>query len=280
LQRPAALRATESFVERALTTRRRRAVVRNNVGVAIHPAAHGFETGAGDYERARPDYPPEAGRWLAERLDLRPGRRVVDIAAGTGKLTRVLVATGANVVAVEPVAGMRARLAGALPDVELLDGVAEAIPLPDASVDAATVAQAFHWFDGDRALTEIHRITRQGSRLAVVYNRRPLEHPLQADLDAILRPLRGQTPAYAGRWRDAFLRTRRWGSLQETTLPNVQLLDREAVVARVASTSFIAKLPGERRAEVLDQVRALVKGRQEPIELPYVCELYVWTRLP
>jgi ubiquinone/menaquinone biosynthesis C-methylase UbiE len=254
--------------------------MRNNVAVAIHPAAHGFETGAGDYERARPDYPAEAGRWLAERLDLRPGRRVVDIAAGTGKLTRVLVATGANVVAVEPVAGMRARLAAALPDVELLDGVAEAIPLPDGTVDAATVAQAFHWFDGERALTEIHRVTRLGSRLAVVYNRRPLEHPLQADLDAILRPLQGETPAYAGTWRDAFDRTPLWGSLQETTLPNVQLLDREGVVARVASTSFIAELPSPRRAEVLDQVRALVSGRTEPIELPYVCELYVWTRLP
>jgi ubiquinone/menaquinone biosynthesis C-methylase UbiE len=261
-------------------TDRRCAVMRNNVAVAIHPAARAFETGAGDYERARPDYPAQAGRWLAERLDLRPGRKVVDLAAGTGKLTRVLVGTGANVVAIEPVAGMGARLAAALPDVELLDGVAEAIPLPDGSVDAATVGQAFHWFDGDRALAEIHRVTREGSRLAVVYNRRPLEHPLQAELDAILRPLRGQTPAYSGRWRDAFVRTRLWGSLQETTLPHVQLLDREGVVARVASTSFIAELPDERRAEVLDQVRALVKGRPEPLELPYVCELYVWTRIP
>ena len=112
--------------------------------MAIHPSAHGFQTAAGDYERARPDYSDEAGGWLAEQLDLRPGRKVVDSAAGTGKLTRALVATGAKVVAVEPVAGMRERLAAALTGVELLDGVAEAIPLDDASVDAATVGQAFH----------------------------------------------------------------------------------------------------------------------------------------
>jgi ubiquinone/menaquinone biosynthesis C-methylase UbiE len=257
------------------------AVVGQNVGVEIHPSAQGFQTAAGDYERARPDYPDEAVRWLAELLDLRPGRKVVDIAAGTGKLTRALVATGARVVAVEPVAGMRERLVAALPDVELLDGVAEAIPLDDGAVDAATVGQAFHWFDGDRALIEIHRVAREGSRLAVVYNRRSLEDPLQSALDAILRPLRGQTPAHRnGRWRDAFARTHLWAPVEDAELPHVQLLDREGVVARAASTSFIAGLPTDRRADVLDQVRALVKGRAEPIELPYVCEIFIWQRLP
>jgi ubiquinone/menaquinone biosynthesis C-methylase UbiE len=249
--------------------------------MAIHPSAEGFQTGAGDYERARPDYPDSAGRWLATRLDLHGGCRVLDIAAGTGKLTRVLAATGASVVAVEPVAGMRERLAAALPDVELLDGVAEDIPLEDASVDAATVGQAFHWFDGDRALAEIHRVTRKGSRLAVVYNRRLLDDPLQAALDTVLEPLRGETPAHRSReWHDAFARTRLWRSAEEAELGHVQLLDREGVVARVASISFIAKLAPHRRTEVLDQIRALVKDHPEPIALPYVCELFVWQRLP
>jgi ubiquinone/menaquinone biosynthesis C-methylase UbiE len=250
-----------------------------NVEMDIHPSAQAFQTAAGDYERARPDYPDEAGRWLAERLDLRPGRTVLDLAAGTGKLTRALVASGARVVAVEPVVAMRERLAAALPEVELLDGIAEAIPLDDGRVDAAAVGQAFHWFDGDRALIEIHRVARAGSRLAVVYNRRPLEDPIQAALEAILRPLRGQTPAHgSGSWRDAFARTRLWTAVEDAELPHVQLLDREGLVARVASISFIADLASERRADVLDQVRALVKGRAEPIELPYVCELFVWER--
>ncbi len=249
--------------------------------MVLHPSAEGFQTVAGDYERARPDYPDDAGRWLAQRLDLHAGRRVLDVAAGTGKLTRVLASTGASVVAVEPVAGMRERLAASLPDVELLDGLAEDIPLQDASVDGATVGQAFHWFDGDRALAEIHRVTRRGGRLAVVYNRRVLEDPLQAALDAVLQPLRRGTPAYrSGQWRSAFARTRGWRSVEETELAHVQLLDREGVVARVASTSFIATLPTDRRAEVLDQIRSLVKDHPNPIALPYVCELFVWQRVP
>lgn len=249
--------------------------------MGIHPSAQGFQAAAGEYERARPDYPDDAGRWLTDRLQLREGRKVLDIAAGTGKLTRLLVASGATVVAVEPVAGMRARLASALPDVELLDGVAEEIPLENASIDAVTVGQAFHWFEGDRALAEIHRITRPGSRLAVVYNRRVLEHPLQAALEAILEPLRAQTPAHrSGQWLEAFVRTRLWTPVEEDELAHAQLLDRQGVVARVASTSFIATLPAEQRDDVLGQVRGLVKARSEPIELPYVCELFVWQRVP
>jgi SAM-dependent methyltransferase len=255
--------------------------VRQNVAVAIHPSAQGFQTAAGDYERGRPDYPEEAGRWLAERLDLRPGRTVLDIAAGTGKLTRLLAVSGPTVIAVEPVAGMRERLAAALPDAAVLDGVAEAIPLDDASVDAATVGQAFHWFDGDRALKEIHRVARAGSRLAVVYNRRRLDDPLQAAMDAILRPLRGDAPAHdSGQWRAAFTHSPLWAPLDELELAHVQLLDREGVVARAASTSFIGELPADRRAAVLDQVRSLVTRRAEPIELPYVSELFAWQRLP
>lgn len=249
-----------------------------NVAVGIHPSAEGFQAAAADYERARPDYPDDAGRWLAHRLDLRGGRKVVDIAAGTGKLTRLLVATGATVVAVEPVVGMRERLAAALPDVDLLDGIAEEIPLKDASIDAATVGQAFHWFDGDRALAEIHRITRDGSRLAVVYNRRLLDHPLQAALEAIVQPLRAQAPAHrSGQWREAFGRTRLWTAVEQAELAHVQLLDRQGIVARVASTSFIATLPTDQRDDVLSRVRAIVKDRPEPIEL--VCELFVWQRL-
>jgi len=249
--------------------------------MAIHPSAEGFQTGAGDYERARPDYPESAGPWLARRLDLHAGSRVLDIAAGTGKLTRVLAATGPSVVAVEPVAAMRERLAALLPDVELLDGVAEDIPLEDSSVDAVTVGQAFHWFDGDRALAEIHRVTRKGSRLAVVYNRRVLDDPIQAALDTVLEPLRGEAPAHRSReWHEAFARTRLWKPVEEAEVAHVQLLDHEGVVARVASISFIAKLATRRRADVLDQIRALVKGQPEPIALPYVCELFVWQRLP
>ena len=249
--------------------------------MAIQPSARGFEAAAVDYDRARPEYPETIARWLVERLGLRPDRRVVDIAAGTGKLTRLLAVECMNVVAIEPVTEMRSRLAAALPGVQLLDGVAEDIPLEDGSVDAATVGQAFHWFDGDQALREIHRIVRARGSLAVVYNRRNLEDPLHAGIEAIISPLRGQTPGHrTGRWRAAFDRTRLWEEVDELELAHVQHIDRQGVVRRVASTSFIAGLPSDRRADVLDQVRALVKRRPEPIDLPHVCECFLWGRVP
>ncbi len=249
--------------------------------MAIHPSARGFHAAAGDYERARPEYPDEAGRWLAQRLDLRPGRVVADIAAGTGKLTRLLARTGAEVVAIEPVAGMRARLAAALPDVQLLNGVAEEVPLEDGSVDAATVAQAFHWFDADQALRDIHRVVRDRGRLAVIYNRRLLDDPVQAGIEAIIGPLHDDTPAHrSGRWRTAFDQTHQWAALDRREFAHVQPLDRDGVVRRVASVSYIANLPVERRTEVLDQVRGFIRGRAEPIGLPYRCELLVWERIP
>jgi ubiquinone/menaquinone biosynthesis C-methylase UbiE len=115
-----------------------------------HPDSRAFELVADLYERVRPGYPPEAVHWLAERLDLRSGRIVLDLGAGTGKLTRALVETGAEVLAVEPGDAMRAELERVLPQVQALRGSAESIPLPDGSVDAITAAQAFHWFPSTR----------------------------------------------------------------------------------------------------------------------------------
>jgi SAM-dependent methyltransferase len=130
----------------------------------LPPAASmGFARAAAAYERGRPGYPSAAVDFLAARLRLGPGRRVVDLAAGTGTLARSLPATGAEVIAVEPVAEMRAALPARA---RAVDGTAE------ASADAVAVAQAFHWFDGDAALAEIHRVLRPGGALALVWNRR------------------------------------------------------------------------------------------------------------
>jgi SAM-dependent methyltransferase len=243
----------------------------------VHDAAsRGFARSADAYERARPEYPPDALAWLAERLGLGPGRRVVDLAAGTGKLTRPLAATGAAVVAVEPLAEMR-ELIG--PVAEVLGGTAEAMPLADASADAVTVGQAFHWFDGPAALAEIHRVLRPGGALALVWNRRLLEDPVQARIEEIIAPHRGETPAHrSGAWRAALDGTTLFGpaELREFRHAHPAAADADALADRVGSISFIGALDEASRASVLARVRAL--AADGPVPLRYVCEVFVCDR--
>ena len=233
-------------------------------------AARGFAESAEAYELGRPDYPPAA----LEPLALAPGLEVLDLAAGTGKLTRRLVESGATVTAVEPVAEMRA----ALPDsVRTLDGTAEAIPVEDGSVDLVTVAQAFHWFDGDSALAEIHRVLRPGGRLALVWNRRVEDAPVNVAFDELVDPHRQGTPTHRGEaWRAAFERTTLFGRLAEHVFANEQVLDADGLAARVCSISFIACLPELERVRVL--VRARELAHDGPVTVPYRTEVLVCER--
>jgi SAM-dependent methyltransferase len=242
--------------------------------VVHRAAAVGFARSADAYERARPDYPPDAIGWLAQRLGLHSGATVVDLAAGTGKLTRPLLQTGARVVAVEPLAEMRAAIG---PPAQVVDGTAERMPLPTASADAVTVGQAFHWFDGDAALTEIHRVLRPGGALALVWNRRPLEHPLHAAIEAILAPHRGDAPAHGtGAWRTAFEHATSFGPLEERSFHNGQRLDADGLADRFGSVSFVAALDQDKRERVLADIRALAAAG--PVQLPLVTEVHVCDR--
>jgi ubiquinone/menaquinone biosynthesis C-methylase UbiE len=134
--------------------------------VPLHPLATNFASVADVYERGRPDYPPAAIGALAAELQLAPGARVLDLAAGTGKLTRALLAAGLDVVAVEPQGPLRETLIASVGSERVFEGLAEEIPLADASVDAVTVADAIHWFDPGPALTEMRRVLRPGGGLA------------------------------------------------------------------------------------------------------------------
>jgi ubiquinone/menaquinone biosynthesis C-methylase UbiE len=232
----------------------------------LHPATRGFELAADAYERGRPDYPAAAIDWLVERLDLRPGRAVVDLAAGTGKLTRLLVPSGVEVIAVEPIAEMRAKIENA----HVLEGTAEAIPLPDDSADAVTVAQAFHWFRAEEALAEIRRVLRPGGGLALVWNVRDERDPIHAAASAIMRPLEEKVPRRGKQnWSDVIDAT------ETATFDHEQLVDEDAFVERFTSVSFVAAAPAEQRAEVEEQLRALARDAGTPIQLPYVTEIYL-----
>jgi len=244
----------------------------------------GFDAAAAIYERSRPEYPAEAIDLLGRFLPLRVGGRILDLGAGTGKLSRLAAARGAAAVALEPSAEMARRARG--PGVFALRGVAEAIPLRRHSVDAICAASAFHWFDGRRALAEAHRVLRHGGRLALLWNRRDDDIPWVAALSEILNRCEGEWPRYrTGAWRAAFDEARdMFRPLEEAHFPNAHALAPEGVVERVASVSFVAAMPEAQRARVLEEVRSLLDlhpdtaGRDELL-LGYRTDVFLWDRI-
>jgi ubiquinone/menaquinone biosynthesis C-methylase UbiE len=230
-------------------------------GTAAHPGSASqrdkyrlsFGSVAEAYERARPLYAVEALEWLRGRLPL---RRVVDVGAGTGKLSRQLAELGADVVAVEPDADMRAVFARVLPDIELLAGSAEELPLADASVDVATVAQAFHWFDLERALPELHRVIRPGGGIAVVWNEWNDEDERMRALNGIVKRKRLAEIVESGD-EHPLTGSPLFENRELRKFEHMEDIDIDTVVERVSSVSLIVNLPQEQRERVLGDVRAL-----------------------
>lgn len=256
--------------------------------VAIDPAAaSGFSRGAGAYARGRPGYSPEALDWLLAALALTDRARVLDLAAGTGKLTAQLVDRGLDVVAVEPIEEMRAQLRRALPAVEALDGTAERLPLPDAAVAATFVGEAFHWFDGAIAVAEIARVVRPGGGAALLWNRPDFtDVPWAQRWGEIIAP-HFQAASASSRWlsreqvREVFGAPGPFDELASRHFDNVHEVDREGFVAQTASMSFIANLPDGERNDALRRIAALADdsaGEDGSIALRYRTEAY-WARL-
>jgi SAM-dependent methyltransferase len=243
-------------------------------------AAEGFARSADAYQRGRPGYPEAAVALVAARVRGGPvgepaAPTVLDLAAGTGALTRPLLAAGLHVIAVEPVAEMRAALP---PAARALEGRAEAIPLGPGEVDAVVVAQAFHWFDGDAALAEIHRVLRPDGLLALLWNRRVEEDPVNRAIDELVDPHRAGTPTHRGdAWRAAFSRTSLFGPFEEHEFPNSQRLDSAGMEARVGSISFIASLEPAERGRVLERARAL--AGEGMVTVPYRTEVQLCRRI-
>jgi SAM-dependent methyltransferase len=223
----------------------------------------------------RPGYPAKAVDYLVERLDLRPGRTVLDLAAGTGKLTRLLTPSGARIVAVEPLDGMRAELERAVPGVQALAGSAEAIPLDDASVDAVTVAQAFHWFRFAEAIPELRRVLRPGGALALLWNEWDSEDPRYAAVEQVIESLRAATPYPVEGWRDALIASSAFGPLEECRFPYEEELELEHAVQREATTSVVSALPAAEREEFLGRIREALRGFGEPVRFRGWTEVFV-----
>ncbi len=248
--------------------------------MSVNPvAAEGFARAADAYARGRPSYPREAIEWLTRQCALGPGATVVDVAAGTGKLTEVLVPLGGTIIAVEPVDAMRAELEAALPGVAALAGTAEELPLPDGSADTITVGQAYHWFAGESALAEFARVLRPDGRLALAWNARDLTRPYWREVSRIIDPLREDAPEHrSGAWRESLAATERFRRLEAEGFSYRQLVEHDVLLDRVGSISFIAALPPPKREAVLEQVAALVADGPETLELDYLTEVYVFER--
>ncbi|MHB8630897.1 MAG: class I SAM-dependent methyltransferase [Candidatus Limnocylindria bacterium] len=245
--------------------------------------SRGFGGTAELYEKVRPEYPDAAVEILIRELGIARGRVVVDVGAGTGKLTRMLARTGATVIAVEPLAEMRERLAAAVPLAVPFDGTAEQMALRDGSAHAITVAQAFHWFDGDRALHEFHRVLAAGGMLGLVWNVRDRRAPWVAAFDALVDAVDPDRPDHqTGDWRAAFERTTLFAPLEGRDVEYAQTLAPGEIADRAGTISSIASLPEAERERVLDRFRDLaathpdIRGRQT-VTLPYRSKVY-WTR--
>ena len=217
-----------------------------------------------DYERGRPGWPIEAVRLTGVASEA----AVLDLGAGTGKLTRVLASCFDEVVAVEPSDAMRRVLADACPKARALPGTAQSIPLPDASVDAVFAGQAFHWFDDERGVSEIARVLRPAGALALLWNLPggPWEPSAAAAEERLAERQPGEVtyipldlggpPAGSG-WRPA-VDDSPFGAFESAVVDNPQTLDRDGLVTFYATMGWLGDLPDEARLPLLAEVRSLL----------------------
>lgn len=253
------------------------------MAVQVHPsAAAGFSRAADRYESGRPPYPTAAVDWLADRVGLQTGLRVVELGAGTGKFTRILCDRGAMVRAVEPVAEMADRLRATAPTARVVAATAEVTGLPGKSADLVAAAQAFHWFANEMALAEIHRLLRPGGNLALVWNRRDRSQALWAEVERLIEPLGVGQPTHRGDgWRAPLRRSGRFGPLEHARFHHDHRLDRMGFRDRVLSISYVAALDERPRRLLQAQLDQLWCRHVAPaceLDLPYLTDVYVAPR--
>ena len=241
----------------------------------MHEAAKGFAREAQAYARGRPEYPVALDHWLRDVLKLDETRTVLDLGAGTGKFTRRLLATGANIIAIEPVEEMLAQLMRAVPTVAARSGTAEKIPVNNAAVDAVVCAQSFHWFASKAALAEICRVLKPGGILGLVWNVRDESVDWSAAITRIIAPFEGSAPRYrSGEWRKVFP-AEGFGPLRQREFPNGHTGPAEQVIVdRILSVSFIAALERPQQHIVAARLRDLIATNpalrdRDEVTVPY-----------
>jgi SAM-dependent methyltransferase len=249
--------------------------------LATIPRRLTFGAHAAAYERARPAWPEAAAQWLV------PGgaELVVELGAGTGKLTRAVSALGTRVVAVEPDPRMLAVLNGL--GLEGVDGSAEAIPFDDGVADGVVAGSSLHWFELERALPEIHRVLRPGGRFGFGWNHRDDRHPAIARLGRTVYEAQARRPGPRWRSRDWAAELTESGLFQDVEhalFEHVHELPREALADHLLSYSGVAALPENERRRIFGEVAQLIDadpslGDGETLRLPFVVAAYRATRV-
>ena len=228
-----------------------------------HDRARSFGHAASDYRRARPTYPPGAVRWLVPD----GAQRVLDLAAGTGKLTGQLVELGLDVVAVEPDDAMRAELRAAVPGARTLAGTAESIPLDDRSFDAVVVAQAWHWF-AERAISEVVRVLAPAGGLGIVWNVLDRRTPWVDAFNRLIEREPGERAHRDPELGDGF------GPVEHATFDFSHRIPAPALRTLAASHSHALTLAPAERGRLLDEVDELARTAGAEIDLPYRAECW------
>lgn len=248
-------------------------------------ASAGFGGEADAYERSRPSYPPDAVAWLLDHLGVGPGSVVVDLAAGTGKFTRLLASTAADVIAVEPVQGMHRVLHEVLPGVPLIAGTAEALPVATSSVDAVSIAQAFHWFDAGLAFAELARVLRPAGAVGIVWNARDRSVDWVDRVWAIMDEVEKRAPwRDHENWRDSvFGEPPGFLPVEAATFRHEHLTTPEGVIDRIRGVSHVAVLPPAEKDAVLARVHDVLASHPETrahreLRIPYRVDCFSFRR--
>jgi SAM-dependent methyltransferase len=227
----------------------------------LHPLVGGF-TDAEGYDRARPRYDAATAALLVAELDLQEGSPVLELGAGTGQLSGALLGAGLDLVAVEPLEATRTLLAAAIGAERVRAGRAEEIPLPDASVQAVMAADAFHWFDERLAMPEIRRVLRPGGGVAILRTAPAIDEPWSRELGELIMELRPEHPAFNDRAAAAALvEDPAFGPVRALDTTSRRELDRDGILALVASFSWVGRLPEAEREQLLSRVRDLLDAR-------------------
>lgn len=233
----------------------------------------GFSNGS-TYAAGRPGYCEESVNFLIAQLGIDDNCRLLDLGAGTGKLTEQLVGTGATITAVEPSASMRAEFHDILPLVSIFDGTGEAIPLEDNSCDVVVVAQAFHWFDPERALAEIARVLTKTGRLGLVWNERDESVAWVHDLSVAMQWTTRQPYRVGTDFVPVVINNGPFTHAQRARFTFSDAMDHERIRQRVLSTSYVAAANDDERNSIMNAVEEVIRRLPDVVHMPYIADTY------